>query len=376
VLFFTYIVRNVRARLRTNAITMLSVALFVAAASLGVAFYRSLAAMLVESAPANVVLVLAEGAPEEAESVLELETARKLSLLDGIRAQGSVRLVTQEALTRVYLNPSRFDRYDEPAPIRGIDEASFEVHRAKLVKGTLPAAGSLDVVLGRQVAAQYPNLAIGSQIFLPGGPARVTGVFSAGGSPHEQEVWTWRAALDVHFNKKVLSSVTFVAESSERAAQLVAEINRSKDLDAQAAPLATYRSTGAGLRAIVPTVLLMLISLSLVATFVIATTMSAAVATRMPELAALAAMGIRKSLLARMVIVESAFVALAGAVVGVLASELVRRVVERVPLGENPLTLTTAVPWIGIVLGLVVGLVGGLAPALRVRRLSIVESLR
>src|SRR5262245_66182015 len=120
-----------------------------------------------------------------------------------------------------------------------------------------------------------------------------------------------------------MSSVTLVANPGGVDA-MVARINADRDLQAQAVSVANFRAKNAGLATILRVVLILLVLLSVVATSTIAATMAAAIATRIPELAAMAAIGIRRSVLARMVIVESVLLAAIGALIGVGARELVR----------------------------------------------------
>jgi putative ABC transport system permease protein len=376
--FFVYIYRSLIARARANTFTVLAIALLVTGGSLGLAYYRNLDRMLVQSATPEDVIVLAKGAPSEEDSQLDLESANKVAVLDGIRSEGAVRLVARELVSFVYLNTADFSRYYDATPIRGIDAASFAVHRAHVIAGSPPQDGTLQVVLGRRIAKRFPELKLGDDVYLPGGAARISGLFEAGGSPHEDEVWTPRAALENHIKTKTSTSMSIVATDAAHAAALVDKINSSKDLEVQASPLSTLREHNAGLRTVVKIVLLMLLLLLLVATFSIATTMNAAVAVRLPELAAIAAIGIRKKVLARVVLAESVLLALAGAVLGVIAGELVRSQVGILSLGESPLELVAmaSVPLVGVGLALVAGLSGGLAPSLRVRRMSIVDTLR
>jgi ABC-type antimicrobial peptide transport system permease subunit len=378
VLFLFYAYRSLIARRRANALTVLSVVLFVAAGSLGLAFHDSLERVLLQSAPAENVLVIAKGAPAEAASKLELATAQKIALLEGVQASGASRLAVRELVTRMYLDTADFSSYQDPVPIRGIDERSLEVHRAQVAQGAAPQPGGLEVMLGRQVARRYPNVGIGYEISLPAGPARVVGIFTAGGGPFEAEIWTPRRALELHLNTKFSSSMTLVAAGADRVPALVDQINNSKELRAQAAPVAAFREDLAGLGTITVTVLVLLVLLSLVVTFAIATTMNAAVVMRLPELAALAAIGIRRSALARIVLVESVLLAAIGALAGVAVSALLQRQIGEVSMGASPVEITATWPVMlaGIGMGLVAGLIGGLAPAIRVHRLNITSAMR
>jgi len=378
VLFVFYVYRSLRARLRANLITILSIVLFVAGATTGLAVYLDLRRQLVESTPAENIVVLGRGAASEDASRLPLDTAHKVELLDGIRKRDNAPLVTREIVTTAAVNTTDFTKFEQPATVRGIDDRSLAVHGARLLSGTLPAHGSLQVIVGRRLALTHPNLRLGGSLFLPGGESKVSGIFEAGGSRFEDEVWTLREALELHLKAKFSSSTTLVAESAAQVAGLVDKINHSKDLEAQATPLTTFFEAGAGLATVLKTVLAMLVLLAVVATSAIAATMNAAVMIRLPELATLAAIGIRRRRLARMVLVESALLALVGAIVGVVASELVRRSIGMITFGPIPLELTSSpiVPLAGIALGLVVGVIGGLAPALAVRRLDIMTLMR
>jgi hypothetical protein len=67
-----------------------------------------------------------------------------------------------------------------------------------------------------------------------------------------------------------------------------------------------------------------------------------------------------------------------GALIGVAVSALLQRQIGEVSLGASPveITATWSVMLVGIGMGLLVGLIGGIAPAIRVRRLSITSSMR
>ena len=377
-LFLFYVLRSLRARIRANAVTTLAIALFVAGGTLGLAFYRSLAHMLVETTPRENILVLSKNAPVEGGSKLEIETARKLALLDGIATADGGPVATRELVSRVYLNSADFSRYHDPVPIRGIDVQSFNAHRATLVAGSAPEAGSLQIILGRRVAARYPSLKLGEDIVLPGGPSKISGVFAAGGGPHEDEVWTLRPALEVHVKTKFSSSVTLVASDVGQVPKLIDQINNSKELNAQAVQVAAFREDRAGLGTVARTVLVLLVLLSIVATSAIATTMNAAVVIKLPEFASMAAIGIRRGSLARIVLLESVLLAMLGAIVGVLTAEVLRRQVGDVTLGVNPVEISTSpmIVLVGLGLGLLVGLLGGIVPALKVARVDIMRAAR
>src|SRR6187549_3962234 len=85
VLFVFYIYRNLIARFRANALTMLAVCLFVIGGSLGLSFYYGLRSMLIDTTPPENVVVLSKGAESETGSKIPIETAHKVVLLEGVK---------------------------------------------------------------------------------------------------------------------------------------------------------------------------------------------------------------------------------------------------------------------------------------------------
>jgi putative ABC transport system permease protein len=375
VLFFHYGLRSLFVRIRANLVTTLAVALFVAGGTIGLTFYLNLRGQVVESAPPEHVLVLQKGAASEGGSKLDLERVRELSLLADIKKLGDAPAVVRELVSGVQVNAA--GEYAS-AIIRGIDDKSLEIRGIKVVEGAAPEPGSLAIIVGRRLQLTHPHLKVGSDLYLAGGKSPITGIFDAGGSPFEDELWTHRSALEIHLKKKAISSSTLVAKDASSAQTLITSINSLKDSDLQAESLATLRQKAAGVSSILKVVLVLLVLLSVVATAAIATTMAAAVSTRLPEFAVLVAIGIRRSVLGRIVIMESVLLAIIGAVLGVAISEILRRALGIIQIGTTPVEMgivPLVIP-IGIVLGLFVGIVGGIGPASTLRRLDIMKTLR
>jgi putative ABC transport system permease protein len=100
---------------------------------------------------------------------------------------------------------------------------------------------------------------------------------------------------------------------------------------------------------------------------------------RLPELAALVAIGIRRRTLARLILIESMLLTTVGTVIGIAASEALRRAIGWVPqAGDYPirLVLSPIVPLVGLGLGLLIGFLGGIVPSFAVRRVDVMTMLR
>jgi ABC-type lipoprotein release transport system permease subunit len=375
VVLFHYVLRSLRARTRSNLLTVLAVALLVASGALGLAFYQGLRDTLVDTTPPENVIVFSEGAVSEAGSKVPLEAARKIVLFEEVRRDADAPVAVRELVTRMHIT-EKAGEYG-PVTFRGFDALAPTIHHITMVSGALPAADSIDIALGKRVAADN-GLKLGDEIPLPTGKAKVTGIFTAGGAPTEDEAWTPRSALEATLKVKFSSSVTLVAADASKVPALVTRINTTKDLGLHAVQLKELRAADAQLDTVARVVLLLLILLGVVATFAIATTMNAAAVVRLPELAALAALGIRRSVLGNIVLAESLMLGAIGALLGAAVGWLIKSQLSLISLGSNPVELSSRAsgPAIGLVIGLVVGLVGGILPALMVRRLDIVREMR
>ena len=75
---------------------------------------------------------------------------------------------------------------------------------------------------------------------------------------------------------------------------------------------------------------------------------------------------------------EGTLLCFLGAAIGVGASVLAIGALGFIGLGRNPVEITSspAVVAIGLALGVLVGLLGGIAPAIQVKRLDILATLR
>lgn len=376
-LLLSYAYRSLLARFRANVVSMLSVCLFVAGGTLGLAYYLSLR-HVVTSVPDENIIVVSKGALSEVDSKLTLDASRKITLLEGVKQVNGAPLAAREMVSNVFVSEPSSSGMAPATHIRGTDAQSIAVHGIKLIAGAAPASQTLEIMVGKRLLRRFPQLQLGYELHLPAGACKVTGIFAADGGPFEDELWTPRSALEMHVKVTTSAVLTLVADSPARVSQLIDRINSSKDYDARAATVAEFRSDSVGLATVARTVLLVLLLLTAVAIFAIATTMNAAVAIRIPELAALAAIGIRRSALGRIILAESVLLGLLGAALGAAASALAMWKLGYISIGVNPLEIEVSpvALVIGLVLGVVAGVIGGLAPVMQVRRLDILAAMR
>jgi putative ABC transport system permease protein len=103
--------------------------------------------------------------------------------------------------------------------------------------------------------------------------------------------------------------------------------------------------------------------------------MAQSVRERVPELAVLKTLGFKDGSVLGFVLAEAVSLCLVGGIVGLALATLLGAIVEKSTGGQFQLSLDAFVWGIGIATILVMSLAVGLLPALRARRLKIVDAL-
>ncbi len=107
---------------------------------------------------------------------------------------------------------------DANVQIRGVSPRVLEIRdNAKITQGRMFKAGLNELVAGRNVAGTYAGLDLGNTVKFGGGTWTVVGVFDAGGSAFDSELWCDAAVLDQVYQRppNVFQSVTVRLTSPE-----------------------------------------------------------------------------------------------------------------------------------------------------------------
>lgn len=170
-----------------------------------------------------------------------------------------------------------------------------------------------------------------------------------------------------------------VANSASDARLLVQQINDSKRLAAVAGHIEReFRGSQAKLAQVTRVVLILVITLWLIGMFATSTNLHASLITRLPELASLIALGVRRNRVAALVMMESLVLSLVGGVLAIALMMLVNgrssamfhaSAMFKLQIGLVPIA-------VGAGLAILVGLIGGAVPTFIVRRIDLVQGLR
>ena len=382
---FTYIARNLWVRRVTTALTAAGMALVVYVFATVLMMTEGIRATLVATGQPDNVIVLRKGAGAEINSGISRAQADILATLPGIAVDGAGRaLVSKEPVVLTNL-PKRGSGKPSNVTLRGTSAQALALRpQVRLVEGRMFRPGSSEVVAGRAIANGFQGVAIGSSLRLGGRDWTVVGVFDAGRSGFDSEIWGDAEQLMQAFRRQNWSSVVLKladVESFEALRKLIEDDPRlTLDAKREERFYAEQSEALANFIRILGTALAVIFSVGAVVGATI--TMFGAVASRIGEIGTLRALGFRRGAVLAAFLGESLLLALAGGVVGLAAASLMQVVnvstTNFATFSELAFqfTLTPAIAAQSMVFALAMGFIGGFVPAWRAARLKIVDCLR
>ena len=380
-----YIARNLWVRRVTTLLTAAGMALVVYVFATVLTMTEGIRATLVATGQPDNVIVLRKGAGAEINSGITRAQASLLETLPGIATDSNGRaLVSKEPVVLNNL-PKRSNGKASNVTLRGTGEAGLGLRpQVRLVEGRMFRAGSSEVIAGRAVASGFQGVDLGATLRFAGRDWTVVGIFDAGKSGFDSEIWADSEQLMQAFRRQSYSSVIFRladSEAFERARVLVDEdprltLEAKRELRfyaEQSEALATFIG-------ILGTSLAVIFSIGAVVGATI--TMFGSVASRIGEIGTLRALGFRRGAVLGAFLLEALLLSLVGGVVGLAGATLMQAVnvstTNFATFAELAFqfTMTPRIVLLSLLFALGMGVVGGFVPAWRAARLKIVDCLR
>jgi putative ABC transport system permease protein len=186
----SYNFRSIRARWTSTIVAILGIAgtvgVFVAMLSLA----RGFKATLVASGSRDNALVMRAGSSSEMMGGITLESIKVLQDAPGIaRTAGGAPLLTQEVVG-VMPFPLITTGTDANVQVRGVSPNVLEIRKfVKIREGRMFQPGMNELVVGSNATKTYAGLKLGNKVDFAGGHWEIVGIFDAGGSAFDSEVW-------------------------------------------------------------------------------------------------------------------------------------------------------------------------------------------
>ena len=382
-----YNFRSVKARWSSAIVAVVGIAgtvgVFVAMLSLA----RGFKATLVSSGSEDNAIIMRAGATSEMTGGVTIDTVKIIQDKPGIAkgADGSP-LVTPEVVLVAPI-PLISTGTDANVEIRGVSKNVLEIRRnIKIVEGRMFTPGLNEIVVGKNANASYSGLTLGNTIGLGSVHWKIVGIFDAGGSSFDSDVWGDAHVIGPAFNRPDIyfQSITVHLASASALQQLKDAATADPRLNVDVTREIDYYSKQSNRLTKLITVLGGLVAgvMAIGAVFGALNTMYSAVAERGREIATMRALGFGGPTVVFSFVIEALLIAFIGGLVGCIAvlplNGLTTGAMNLQTFSHVAFAfkITTELLVKGIVFALVMGVIGGLLPAMRAASMPVASALR
>lgn len=382
----TYTLHSLRARWMSTIVAVLGIAgtvgVFVAMLALASGFRATLVA---SGSPQN-VLIRRAGATSEMDSLVQLEQVRVVEDAPGVARGSDGPLASREVVVIAAL-PLKRTGTDANVQVRGVSAKVLAVRDSvRVVAGRFFQAGLNELVVGRNVAASYAGFELGRAVRFGGGTWTVVGVFDAGGSAFDSEIWCDGSVLNQVYQRprNLFQSVTVRLVSPAALASLKEAIGADPRLTVQVdREIEYYEKQSQQLTTLILVLgTIVAVVMGVGAIFGALNTMYSAVAERSREIATMRALGFGVASVVASFVVEALCLAMVGGLLGCIAvlplNGLTTGTMNWQTFSHLAFAFSVTPPLLaaGLAFALLMGLVGGVPPALRAARQPIAAALR
>ena len=383
----SYNLLSARERWTSSVVAVLGIAGTVGVFVAMLALARGFKATLVSSGqPAN-ALVQRVGADTEMTSAVTADELRVAQEAPQIAQDATGPLVSPEVVV-IAAVPMR-DSPDGEAnvQIRGVGPRVLAVReQVKVVEGRFLTPGLAEVVIGRGARDAYQGLDLGATVRLGAGTWTIVGVFDAGGSAFDSEVWADSTILNGFYQRppNIFQAATVKLRSPDDFAAFEATLKGDPRARLQAVRETAYYEKQSQVITTLITVLGTLVAavMALGAVFGALNTMYSAVAERAREVAVLRAIGFGGGAVVLSFFLEALVIGGVGGLVGCLAVLPINGLTTGTINWQTfshlafAFRITPDLMALGMVFALLMGALGGLPPAIRAARANVAHTLR
>ncbi|HEY6329476.1 MAG TPA: ABC transporter permease [Blastocatellia bacterium] len=379
-----YNLRNLVVRRVNSLMTIFAIALVVAVFLALMSLANGLNTALVSTgAPANVI-VMRDGAQSEVQSIVTKDAYQVIQTIPGIARDSSGKPITSAEVTVLVNLPRRGSGEPSNVTVRGVSPAGFTLRpQLNLVEGRMFRTGVGEAIVSRRIAGRFSSTGLGEQLKLGRSDWTVVGIFEAGNTAFDSEIWSDVNQVMDAFDRSDYSSVLVRAADSISPTQVADRIASEQRLKLQAKPELKYyeeqTSSAAPIRALG---MFVAVILGIGACFGGMNTMYAAVASRTREIGTLRALGFSKGSILTSFVIESLILALIGGALGCLLALPVNGVTTGTTnfrtFSELAFSFQLSYDLVltALIFAAIMGLLGGLLPARMASRLPITSALR
>ncbi|HYL91685.1 MAG TPA: ABC transporter permease [Alphaproteobacteria bacterium] len=381
-----YNLRSVRQRWNSSVVAVLGIAGTVGVFIAMMAMAHGFKATLVASGSAGNAIVMRAGASSEMMGAVTVDQVKVLEDAPGVARTANGPLITAEVVV-IAPFPLATTGTDANVQIRGVSPKALQVRdKVKIIEGRFFQPGVAELIVGSSATHSYSGLTLGNSVKFGGGTWKVVGIFDAGGSSFDSEVWCDSHVLNqiYHRPENIVQSVT-VHLTSPAALQefkdavladprMTVDVSREVEYyDKQSRTLTTLITVLGGTIAFI---------MAIGAVFGALNTMYSAVAERSREIATLRALGFGAGSVVVSFMIEAILISLMGGLLGAAAVLPLNGYTAGTMNFQTfshlafAFRITPVLLGAGIAFALLMGILGGLPPAIRAARQPVARALR
>ena len=381
----SYNIRNLKLRKGLTVMTSLGIALTVTTALFIMALLAGLQKAFQSTGNPLNVMVVRKGSTSELTGPFPADNFGTLKTLPGIaKNHEGEPLVSGETVVVIVL-PRADGSGEVNVSVRGMMQNGLELRNGvKLAQGRWFTPGQREVVVSESIHKRFSHANVGDTMEFGKGLWQVVGIFDAGGTAYESEVWGDVNQMNSDFDRQGVYSSAYLRATDPLAAQAlknrVGDDQRLKlDGSLETEYYAKQTSSGSVIRFIG---WLVAGIMAIGSSFAAMNTMYAAVAYRSREIATLRVIGFSRPSILTSFVFEAVLLSLIGAAVGIVLmlpfNGMTTGTSNQVTFSEVvfSLQLTPMVIASALVFAVVMGLAGGIFPAWHASRREILSALR
>jgi len=381
----SYNIRNLRVRKTTTAMTALGIALTVAVLLGIMAMVAGLKSALQTSGNPLQMIVVRKNSASELVSQIPREGVLAIRYKDGIQKTADGEPMVSPEIVTVMNLPRKNNPEGANVTIRGLSPLGVKMRpELKMLQGRWFEAGQREIAVGKSIASRYVNATMGDRLRFGRGDWTIVGVFDAGKTAFDSEIWGDLNQIATDFNRNELLSSALVRAtdriSLEALKQSMADDQRlyleaKTEMDyyaAQTSSAAPVEYLGVFVAVI----------MAIGSSFAAMNTMYAAVARRSREIGTLRVLGFSRGSILLSFVIESLLLSLLGGLLGILLvmplNGMESGIGNSVTFSETgfDFRVTPQIIAVGITFATLMGILGGLLPARTASKSDILTALR
>ena len=383
----SYNLRSIRARFTSTIVAVLGIAGVVAVFLAMLAMANGFQSVMVSSGSPDNVMIRRAGSGSEMESIFMLDELRIVQDHPDVARNDDGKPIYSGDVVVIVPLIMRSTGTEANVQMRGISGLTLEVRpQVRMIEGRFIEPGKAEVIVGSSAHKLYNGTEVGSELAIGGRVWTVVGVFDAGGSSLDSELWSDAILTNETFNRppNIFQSVTLKLNPGVDFEAFNAQLRSDPRLTVSAQSEVEYYSQKSELisRLITTLGFLIVFVMGFGAVFASLNTMASLISARNREIGTLRAIGFKRHNLILSFVMESVFISLIGGLLGCLlvlplngiqASTMNWDTFSHVGFS---LKLNSTMILSALGFAVIMGFIGGLIPASHAANRPIVDSLR